>query len=90
MQHLLAVQQVRAGLAQVAQINLRHKTEVVSGVLQAIRERAPPAGTCLNVAEQLGQVELPLSAEAGELQQEADGVVGLVQAGQTLHSADGV
>lgn len=35
-------------------------------------------------------MELPLLAETGELQQEADGVVGLVQTGQTLHGPHGV
>lgn len=35
-------------------------------------------------------MELPLLAETGQLQQEADGVVGLVQAGQTLHRPHGV
>lgn len=41
--------------------------------------------TCLYVLQQLGQVELPLLTEAGELQQEADGVVSLVQTRQTLN-----
>ena len=41
--------------------------------------------TYLDVSQQLGQVELPLFAEAGELQEEAHGVVGLVQTHQTLH-----
>lgn len=44
--------------------------------------------TCLNISEQFGQVELPLFAEAGELQQEADCVIGFVQTGQALHRSD--
>lgn len=37
--------------------------------------------------QQLGQVELPLLAEVGELQQEPDRVIGLVQTGQALDRA---
>lgn len=43
--------------------------------------------THLYVSEQLGQVKLPLLTEAGELQQEANGVVGLIQTRQTLHGS---
>lgn len=49
-----------------------------------------PDPTHLYVPQQSGQVKLPLLTEAGELQQEADGVVGLVQTGQTLDGSDGV
>lgn len=35
--------------------------------------------------EQFREVKLPLLTEAGELQQEANCVVGLVQTGQALH-----
>lgn len=38
MEHLLAVQKVRAGLAQVTQINLRQKTDVE---LAALHQRSP-------------------------------------------------
>lgn len=41
--------------------------------------------TCLHISEQLGQVKLPLLAEARELQQETDRVIGLIQTRQALH-----
>lgn len=41
--------------------------------------------TCLYISEQFGQVELPLLTEAGELQQETDRVIRLVQTRQALH-----
>jgi len=41
--------------------------------------------THLDVSQQFGQVELPLLTEAGELQQEADRVVRLVQTREALH-----
>lgn len=62
-QHLLAVQQVCAGLAQVAQVYLQREkgrmTERTGGA------GPPPGPTCayLHVMEQLGQVKLPLLAE---------------------------
>lgn len=40
--------------------------------------------TDLYISEQMGQVELPLLTEAGQLQQKAHRVVSLVQTNQTL------
>lgn len=50
--------------------------------------QAPPrtwAEPYLHISQELGQVEMPLLHEAGELQNEAHRVVGLLQARQTLH-----
>lgn len=91
MKHLLAVQQVCASLAQVTQIYL-HRREIFNYWRHwwscGPCWRAAFLWTCLNISEQFGQVKLPLFAEAGELQQEADCVIGLVQTGQALHRSD--
>lgn len=46
--------------------------------------------TRLHVQEQLGEVKLPLLTETGQLEEETNRVIRLVQAGQALNGAHGV